>query len=54
MKTINDDKQMKNVWEIPLCRGEERIMIDGKKLTQHKNLSSFYLGLLFPHQTKEI
>ena len=31
MKTINDDKQMKNVWEIPLCRGEERIMIDGKK-----------------------
>ena len=31
MKTINGDKQMKNVWEIPLCRGEERIMIDGKK-----------------------
>lgn len=31
MKNINDEKQMKNVWEIPLCRGEERIMIDGKK-----------------------
>lgn len=31
MKNINDEKQMKNVWEIPLCRGEERIMVDGKK-----------------------
>jgi len=31
MKNLNDEKQMQNVWQIPLCRGEERIMIDGKK-----------------------
>ena len=31
MKTYNDDKQMTNVWEIPLCTGAERIKIDGKK-----------------------
>src|SRR5690606_15823178 len=31
MKNINDEKQMKSVWHIPLCRGSERIMIDGKK-----------------------
>lgn len=31
MKNFNDEKQMQNVWYIPLCRGEERIMIDGKK-----------------------
>lgn len=31
MKAINDDKQMQNVWYIPLCTGAERIKIDGKK-----------------------
>ncbi len=31
MKHLNEDKQMQNVWHIPLCRGAERIMIDGKK-----------------------
>ncbi len=31
MKALNDAKQMQNVWHIPLCRGEERIMIDGQK-----------------------
>lgn len=31
MKTFNDDKQMTNVWEIPLCTGAERLKIDGKK-----------------------
>lgn len=31
MKSLNDDKQMQNVWQIPLCRGEERIMINGRK-----------------------
>lgn len=31
MKTFNDDKQMTNVWEIPLCTGSERLKIDGKK-----------------------
>lgn len=31
MKNANDEKQMQNVWHIPICRGSERIMIDGKK-----------------------
>lgn len=31
MKHLNDDKQMSNVWRIPLCTGAERIKIDGKK-----------------------
>ena len=31
MKVFNDDKQMTNVWRIPICSGAERIKIDGKK-----------------------
>jgi site-specific DNA-methyltransferase (adenine-specific)/modification methylase len=31
MKSLNNDKQMQSVWQIPLCTGEERIKIDGKK-----------------------
>jgi site-specific DNA-methyltransferase (adenine-specific)/modification methylase len=31
MKNMNDEKQMQNVWYIPLCTGPERIKIDGKK-----------------------
>jgi len=31
MKQFNDEKQMGNVWRIPLCTGAERIKIDGKK-----------------------
>ena len=31
MKNLNDDKQMQNVWYIPLCTGAERIKVNGKK-----------------------
>lgn len=31
MKNFNDDKQMQNVWHIPLCTGQERIKVNGKK-----------------------
>ncbi len=31
MKNFNGEKQMQNVWHLPLCRGEERIMVDGVK-----------------------
>ena len=31
MKNMNDEKQMQNVWQIPLCTGAERIKINGKK-----------------------
>ena len=31
MKHLNDEKQMQNVWHIPLCTGKERLKINGKK-----------------------
>jgi site-specific DNA-methyltransferase (adenine-specific) len=31
MKNLNEDKQMQNVWHIPLCTGAERIKVNGKK-----------------------
>ncbi len=31
MKHLNDDKQMPNVWHLPLCIGEERIKLNGRK-----------------------
>lgn len=31
MKNFNDDKQMQNVWQIPLCTGAERIKVNGRK-----------------------
>lgn len=31
MKSLNNDKQMQSVWQIPLCTGAERIKIDGRK-----------------------
>lgn len=32
MKRMNDDKQMRSYWEIPLCTGSERIAVNGEKL----------------------
>ncbi len=31
MKYLNDEKQMPNVWQIPLCTGAERVKVNGKK-----------------------
>ncbi|MCS6887458.1 MAG: DNA methyltransferase [Chloroflexus sp.] len=31
MKHFNDDKQMQNVWRIPICTGAERLKINGQK-----------------------
>jgi site-specific DNA-methyltransferase (adenine-specific) len=31
MKELNDGRQMRSDWEIPLCTGAERIKVDGKK-----------------------
>ena len=31
MKMLNDEKQMRSDWEIPLCTGKERCTINGKK-----------------------
>ncbi len=31
MKNLNEEKQMQNVWYIPLCTGAERIKLNGRK-----------------------
>jgi modification methylase len=31
MKNLNDDLQMRSDWTLPLCTGQERLKIDGKK-----------------------
>jgi modification methylase len=32
MKSLNDDVQMRNCWQIPLCTGRERIKVNGSKV----------------------
>lgn len=32
LKSLNDGKQMRSDWELPLCTGAERLKIDGEKL----------------------
>ncbi|HVF98836.1 MAG TPA: site-specific DNA-methyltransferase, partial [Chloroflexia bacterium] len=31
MKNLNEDKQMRSDWHLPLCTGSERIKVDGEK-----------------------
>ncbi|NWF70091.1 MAG: site-specific DNA-methyltransferase [Chloroflexi bacterium] len=31
LKSGNEDRQMRSVWEIPICSGAERLMVNGKK-----------------------
>ncbi len=31
MKSLNDDRQMRSDWELPICSGKERIRINGEK-----------------------
>ena len=31
LKTGNEDKQMRSVWQLPVCTGKERLMINGEK-----------------------
>ena len=38
MKNFNEEKQMQNVWHIPLCTGAERIKIDGRKAVNLFNI----------------
>jgi len=32
MKSLNDDKQMRSDWYLPICNGSERIRVNGEKL----------------------
>lgn len=55
MKTMNDDKQMGNVWYIPLCTGAERIKIDGKKAhSTQKPAALLYRVLLASSQVGDV
>ena len=31
LKTLNDDKQMRSDWELPICTGAERLKRNGQK-----------------------
>ena len=31
LKTFNDDKQMRSDWDLPICNGNERIKVNGRK-----------------------
>jgi len=31
MRALNDDKQMRSDWELPVCTGHERLRVDGRK-----------------------
>lgn len=44
LKNLNEDKQMNNVWHIPICQGAERIKIDGTKA----HATQKPLALLYP------
>jgi site-specific DNA-methyltransferase (adenine-specific) len=47
MKMANDEKQMRSDWEIPLCTGTERLMVNGEKLhTTQKPEALLYRILL--------
>ena len=47
MKALNDDKQMRNTWELPICQGGERLVADEKKLhPTQKPLSLLYRVVL--------
>ncbi len=47
MKRLNDDKQMRSDWEIPLCTGDERLKVNGEKAhTTQKPEALLYRVLL--------
>lgn len=55
MKNFNDEKQMQNVWHIPLCTGPERIKLNGKKAhSTQKPESLLYRVILSSSNPKDI
>jgi len=47
MKALNDDKQMRSDWALPLCTGAERLCVNGEKLhTTQKPEALLYRVLL--------
>lgn len=55
MKHLNDEKQMQNVWHIPLCTGMERLKENGKKAhSTQKPEALLYRVLLASSLPKDI
>lgn len=55
MKNLNEEKQMPNVWHIPLCTGAERIKIDGKKAhSTQKPEALLYRVILSSSETGDV
>ncbi len=47
MKPFNDDKQMRSTWRLPICKGKERIRVNGERVhSTQKPLSLLYRVLL--------
>lgn len=55
MKALNDDKQMRSDWQIPLCTGAERVRVDGKRAhSTQKPQALLYRILLATSQPGDI
>jgi hypothetical protein len=55
MKNLNDDKQMRSDWQIPLCTGAERIRVNGEKAhTTQKPEALLYRVILSSSNPGEI
>lgn len=51
MKMMNDEKQMRSVWNLPVCTGAERLRVDGEKVhTTQKPEALLYRVLLASSQ----
>ena len=47
MKPFNDGKQMRSVWKLPICKGKERVRINGERVhSTQKPLALLYRVLL--------
>lgn len=55
MKRMNDDKQMRSDWELPICTGAERLRVNGTKVhTTQKPAALLYRVLLSSSQPVDV
>lgn len=55
MKRMNDDKQMRSDWELPICTGAERLRVNGTKVhTTQKPEALLYRVLLSSSQPGDV
>jgi hypothetical protein len=55
MKSMNDDLQMRSDWELPICKGRERVLANGEKgHSTQKPEALLYRVLLASSQTGQV